>query len=263
MKNKIIITLFLTLAGFFVMNAFSASATAKTASSSDTTQDLDQILSDKNSSSSTLDKLKQIRDLKEKIATKVTQIRQNSQGALYGQVKEVSTASITLVNLKEEHQIILNSDVNFYSLVDTERKESSLSKITKGMFVSVFGIFDEGKKNLDPKFIYIQKFPVRIIGKIVDIDKASFAITVKENQITTIVDIEKYTKTFKFNPSTDKWSQIGFSKLSVGDFIHIIAISDEKSEERVHAQKIYSLSLLTPAISPTEATESSPSSIPK
>ena len=41
MKNKIIITLFLILTGFSVMNAFIATATARTASSSDTPQNLD------------------------------------------------------------------------------------------------------------------------------------------------------------------------------------------------------------------------------
>lgn len=264
MKRIIITLLILLLTSFAIQSVIIPTASAaKTASpSAALDNNLDTILSDQNSTSSTLDKLKQIRDLKEKIATKVTQIRQTSQGAVYGQVKEVSLTNLTLTSLKGDIQFTLNSDVSVYSLTDTGRKESSLAKITKGLSISVFGIYDEGKKNLDPRYIYIQNLPLLIIGKIADIDKTNYTIVVKENQTTTIVDIEKYTKSYKFDASSNKWTPIGFSKLMVGDFAHIIAIKDEKAEDRVHAQKIYSLSLLTPAISPTEAAESSPSSTP-
>lgn len=215
-----------------------------------------------NASASSLDKLKQIRDLKDKIATKVTQIRQTSQGAVYGQVKEISPSSLTLTNLNRDFQITLNSDIIVYLRTDSGRKESSLVKITKGMSISVFGIYDESKKNLDPRYIYVQNQPVRIIGKILDIDKTGYTVTVKENQTTIVVDFEKYTKTFRFSLPSNKWAQIGFSKLSVGDFVHIFAERDEKVEDRVHAEKIYAFSLLTPALSPTTATDSSPPSTP-
>ncbi len=264
MKRIIIILLILLLSSSAIQSVIiPAASAAKTASPSTLENNLDTILSDKNSTASTLDKLKQIRDLKEKIATKVTQIRQTSQGAVYGQVKEVSLTNLTLTNLKGDIQFTLNSDITVYSLAGTERKESSLAKITKGMNISVFGIYDEGKKNLDPRFIYIQNLPLRLIGKTADIDKTNYTIAVKENQTTTVVDIEKYTKSFKFDASTNKWTPIGFSKLTVGDFVHILAVKDEKAEDRVHAQKIYALNFLPPEISPTYGTESSPSSIPK
>lgn len=264
--KRIKITLLILLLSFssiYIVRIPAASA-AKTASPSTPLENnLDTILSDKNSSASTLDKLKQIRDLKEKIATKVSQIRQTSQGAVYGQVKEISPANLTLTNLKGDIQFTLNADIIVYSLTDTGRKESSLGKITKGMSISVFGIYDEGKKNLDPRFIYLQNLPVRLIGKIADIDKTNYTVTVKENQTTTLVDIEKSSKTFKFDTSSSKWVLIGFSKLSLGDLVHILAIKDEKAEDRVQAQKIYTLNFLTPSLSPVKEAESSVSSITK
>ena len=265
MKRKKIIILFCLVLSLWTTRVviIPAAAAAIIASPSSVESNLNQILSDDNASSSSLDKLKQIRDLKDKIATKVTQIRQTSQGAMYGEVKEVSLTNLTLTNFKGDIPITLNSDITVYSLTDTGRKESSLGKITKGMSISVFGIYDEGKKNLDPRYIYIQNLPVHIIGKIADIDTTNYTITVKENQTTTVVDIEKYTKSFKFDASSGKWTQIGFSKLVVGDFVHILAVKDEKAEDRVHAQKIYALNFLTPATSPTQEAESSPSSIPK
>ena len=264
MKRIISIFLFCLVLSLWTMRLviMPAAAAAIPASPSSVENNLNQILSDENASASSLDKLNQILDLKDKIATKVTRIRQTSQGAVYGQVKEISPASLTLTNLKGEIQITLNSDIIVYLRTDTGRKESSLVKITTGMNVSVFGIYDESKKNLDPRYIYIQSQPVRVIGKILDIDKTGYTVTVKENQTTTLVDFEKYTKTFRFNLPSNKWAQIGFSKLSVGDFVHILAVKDEKEEDRVHAQKIYALSLLTPALSQATTTESSPSSAP-
>ncbi len=263
---KRIITLLLLLLCLSAIQSviIPAVSAAKTASPSAALENnLETILSDQDSTASTLDKLKQIRDLKEKIATKVTQIRQTSQGAVYGQVKDISLTNLTLTVLKGNIPFILNPDITVYSLTGTERKESSLGKISKGISISVFGIYDESKKNLDPRFIYIQNLPVHIIGKIADIDKANYTISVKENQATTIVDIEKYTKSFKFDASSGKWTPIGFSKLSVGDFVHILAVKDEKAEDRVHAQKIYALNFLPSEISLTYEAESSPSSIPK
>lgn len=213
-------------------------------------------------SDSTIDKLKQIQQLKEKIATKVGQLRESSQGAVSGFIKEIKDNKLTLVSKKGDQTLSLTPDITYFSLLDGNKKESTLKKLSQNQMITAIGHFDENNKDFVVKIIMVQPIIKNSSGKIADIDSSNFTITVKEKQGNTIVDIEKYTKTFEYSAGQKNWVKGGFSRLKIGDFVHIIGTEDEQDEARIHANKIYTLTFLT-LLAPTDIPESTPSATPK
>ena len=80
-------------------------------------------------SSEMLDKLKQIEILKDKIATKVAEIRQKDKAAFFGKVKTVSDENIILISGNREINISHSEDTIAYSFPEGVRTEIAVSKI--------------------------------------------------------------------------------------------------------------------------------------
>lgn len=210
--------------------------------------------------STLLEKLKQIEILKEKIATKVAEIRQKERGAILGTVKSLDTSTIAITGKGEPQSISFSEDTIFYTLTPTGRTDSTVTKLKAGDSVSIFGYFDEVKKILAAKYIYQEPTPlVRLGGKITDIDKSNYTVTVKGTQETTIVDIETTTKISTY-AITVGWAKGGFSKLKLGDRIHVLGTPNSKEPNRISADKMY----IIPAVLQTSPTpqESEKSSSP-
>lgn len=200
----------------------------------------------KQSSDSTLEKLRQIQELKEKVATKVGQLRQSSQGAISGFIKEIKENKIAVVTKKGDQTITVTDDVIYKILENNEKKEISFKKLAPNQLIAAFGHFDENSRDFITKIILVSPVIKNIAGKIADIDKANFTITVKEKQGTTLVDIEKYSKTYEYQEAGKNWQKSGFSRLKVGDFVHIIGVEDSQEQNRIHSSKIYSLTFIKP-----------------
>ena len=76
-----------------------------------------------------IEKLKQIEQLKEKIATKVAELREKDKRAVSGVVKKITGTSFLITNRKgDEYSISYSDDTTFYTVIDGERKETSAKK---------------------------------------------------------------------------------------------------------------------------------------
>lgn len=251
-KFIIIITI-ITILG--KQSLYSASLSGETASEETSTP----------SPTDLIDKLKKIEVLKEKIATKVAEMREEEKGALTGTVKDVSESKITLSTLAGDKTFSFSEDTTCYSLKEDTKKETALKEIEKENIITVFGYYDQEKTTLSAKYIYLESPPVRIRGKIVDIDKTNYTITVKEKQGEVVVDVEKYTKASLFDRKNKNFVSAGFSKMESGDITHILADPNTKTENKqVSARNIYLLRVekqveITPSEKPKS---SSPSATP-
>lgn len=190
-----------------------------------------------------IDKLKKIEILKEKIATKVAEMREKEKGAISGTIKKVSKSTLTIATAKGDKTISFSDDVAYYSLKEGAKKEAT-AKFQEQEIITAFGYYDQEKTTLAAKYIYFENPPLHIQGKIADTDKTNYTITVKEKQGEIVVDVEKNTQTSLFDRQKKNFIAGGFSRMKVGDIVHILAPPNPKTEnQRVSARKIYLLHL--------------------
>lgn len=199
-------------------------------------------------SASVIDKLKKIEILKEKIATKVAEIRENEKKGAGGTIKTLTNSSFILsTKNKEDLNISFSEDTVFYTSTESGKSAISNRKLKEGDSVTVFGYFDAPKQLLSAKYIYYNKASERKTGKIANIDKENYNITLKFQQEEVIVDIETYSKIYTV--SNSKLSKSGFSKLKVGDLIYVFGSPNPKEENRISALRFFHLAQL-PVLSP-------------
>lgn len=210
-----------------------------------------------------INKLKQIQILKEKIATKVAEIREKEKRAYSGVVKTIDQSAIIISKNGIDKTASLSEDTLFYNLTKDGKTEIAGKSIKVGSFISVFGYTSEGNSQMAVKYIFSQTSPILIIGKIADMDKENYTLTVRERQGNQLVDIETYTKNFVFTKERGK-QKIGFSKLKIGDTVHVVGTANIKEANRVTAGSLLVLPF-TPqtTLSPTPAKEATASTTPK
>lgn len=267
MSSKIVKTITTLVIIFLLVSGrktiYSVSPSSETTPSSTGKLTPGEKVSPSPTSAEIIDKLKKIEILKEKIATKVAEIREKEKGAIGGTIKKVSTSTITIATAKGDQTISFLDDVTYYSLKEGTKKETSAKMIKEQEFITVFGYYDQEKTTLAAKYIYFESPSLHIYGKIVDIDKTNYTITLKEKQGETVVDVEKYTQTSLFDRKKKNFATSGFSKMKIGNIAHILALPNPETENRrVSAKKIY---ILFSPIQPTIEAEkvSSPSATPQ
>lgn len=204
-----------------------------------------------------IEKLKQIEELKEKIATKVAEIRDREKGAIMGNVKQIQNSTITLTTKSGDKIFNYQDDTLFYSLKNNTKTETDSNKLKEGNNISVFGYYNETKDTFSAKFIYLQDQPVRIAGKVADIDKQSFTVTIKDREGQKIIDIEKFTKTSSLTKGQGL-QKYGFSKIKIGDMGFVVGAKNSKEENRFTASRLIIIPIKLP-ITPTLTSTPKPS----
>lgn len=188
-------------------------------------------------SSSIVDKLRQIKILKEKIATKVAEIREKDKRAVLGIVKKIQSSDIIVTSGQTDRSISFSEDTLFFLLSKEGKSEASLKKIKEGDTISAYGYLSEDNKLLSAKYIYLQTPATHLTGKTADIDNKNYTITISTTQGNQIIDMETYTRTFIYTKDKVK-KPAGFSKLKLGDIVHLVGTLDAKEPGKIHATKI-------------------------
>jgi hypothetical protein len=206
---------------------------------------------------------KKIEDLKERLATKVAELSQTQRRAIFGTVKATSISTATIETTTKDIKIELTDDIQIFQNVNGKRTKLTTEDLAKGDIVSVFGEYDATLDLLKAKIIFIQDgFPQHIAGTVTEVDAKAFTLTVKPAEGPSyIVDIEKATKTSLWTNAAIAKS--GFSKIQVGDSVHVVGTPVPKKENRLSAERILNLGNLSGAPLPTPSSfptkESSPS----
>lgn len=202
------------------------------------------------SSSDIIDKLKKIELLKEKIATKVSELRNKERSVLSGSIKQINKNTITVATAKGDSEMTLLEDSVIYSATDGGKMEPSGRKLKTGDLITAFGYNNQSISAFEVKYVYIIRMIKRNVGKIMDIDKSNYTVTLKETQLNTLVDIETYTKIFIYTKGKGLL-KAGFSKLKVGDLAFATGIQNSKDENRISATRINVISFGNQESSPS------------
>lgn len=210
---------------YFIISLFSV-AFAATASTSATTQ--------------------KIEDLKDRLATKVAQMKTTQRRAVYGTVKATSITNFTVETPTRDLKIELTDDITVIQYLKGKRTTLALEDIAKGDAVVVFGQFDTTLDLLTARVVFIQgSLPEHAAGTVTARDDKEFTLTITtpESQAFTI-DIEKTTKTVLWDKEKKELVKSSFSKIATGSAIHVMGRAVPKKERRISADRILDLGSL-------------------
>ena len=220
----------------------------------------EQMASPSASGKSTKTQEEKIQDLKERLATKVAELRQNQKGIVAGRIKDKSDTHFTLVTKKEEMAVTYSAeDTIVEELALGKRSEKKVSDLTNSIFINVFGLVDSEKKTIDAKYNLIKKPLAMLSGIVVEKDTSEATIKVKTNQNELYTfDYEKDTKTTLWTPG-EGLVKSGLSKISESDRIHVLGspVAGSGEEKKISAVRILHIPLST-----FEKVEATPSATP-
>jgi hypothetical protein len=186
--------------------------------------------------------------LKERLATKVAQLRQSERRAIYGTVKATTISTATIETANKDIKIELTDDIKVFQILKGKRTTLAVEDLAKDDVVSVFGEWDTAVEVLKAKVIFIQNSvdPIqRIIGTIKETKKSDYTITVEtKDQKTYTIDFETVTKPNNWTKETGI-EKGGFTKLLSGDTILVIGTAVPKKENRISALRILDIGNLT------------------
>lgn len=178
----------------------------------------------------------QISDLKDKIASRVAQLKLVDKRGIIGTVTDVAPTQITLSDIKGNTRFI---DVDELTKFSSPSAKSSfgISDITKGTTLGVLGLYNKESRRILARFVDVVIMPVYFSGAVTETDSKNFTVTVlTANKDTFSVDIENVTKTYAFDGST--LSKSGFSKITTGERITVVGFADIKNAKHITGTRI-------------------------
>lgn len=187
----------------------------------------------------------QIDELKNKIASKVAELKLVEKRGVLGTVTDISDTQITLTDYEKNLKIIdVDELTKFYSDDDS----FGISDIKKGHTIGVLGLYNKDSRRILAREINDVEAPQKIIlGIITNIDKDNYELSILDKtNAKTVVIIEDTTKTFAF--TNDELSKSGFSKIKENETAVIAGIKDKENPSKLLGTRI----ILLPDISLTK-----------
>lgn len=181
-----------------------------------------------------------IDDLKERLATKVAELRKTTPRAIYGTITQVSVTSFTVDAAQKAYKVELTDDIKVAQMIKGKRTALTNDDLAKNDNVTIVGDYDETLDVLQAKNIFIEasKLPVRLHGTITEIDKKNNAFTLKGiDDANYTIDVEATTK----NSLWTKEKGIekgGFSKLETGMYATVVGLENAKQADRYSAVRL-------------------------
>lgn len=207
------------------------------------------------------DKTKQIEDLKERLATKVAELRQMERRAIEGVVKTTSITSFTVETKTKDLKIELTDSLKVVQYLKGKRTVLKTDDISKNDPVVIFGDYDTSLDLMKAKVVFITgAIPLRINGIVTSSDEKDFSFTmVTADKTEYTVDFEKNTKSFEWTVD-NKTTKSGFSKIQKGNYVTILGSINPKDDKRISATKIVTLNteMITPTNTPVASVSATP-----
>ncbi|CAN5123438.1 hypothetical protein BH11PAT1_BH11PAT1_1170 [soil metagenome] len=182
--------------------------------------------------------LNQINSLKDKIASKVAQLKLVEKRGIIGTVTETSATQITLNDLQDQTRFVDVDEITKFTSEDS-KADFGISDLTKGKQISILGLYNKESRRILARFVDVVAFPEHIVGTITRVDKVNYTITIAStDKKEIVVDIESTTKINSYSIDNTDPVRAGFSKMSQGEKVMVIGKADTKEKNRVSATRI-------------------------
>ncbi len=208
----------------------------------------------------------QINQLKDKIASRVSELNLVEKRGTTGIVSEVTTNKITLTDLNGKTKLIDIDEITKFSSASA-KGTFGLSDLTKGTKINVLGLYNKQSKRILARFITTAVNPVFISGTISEIDTTNRTMNIAtDDKKTTKIDIVPTTKLSTYSKEDDGLAKILFTGLIAGERVAVIGFPDKTDTAMIVAQRVtilpdlpldpkISISIVqpTPTLAPTVA----------
>lgn len=178
-----------------------------------------------------------ISDLKERIASRVAQLKLVEKKGVIGTVSDVSQTQLTVIDLKGNTKFIDVDELTKFSS-PSAGASFGISDITKDSKIGIIGLYNKQSRRVLARFIDVAIYPKFLHGQILSIDEDNFALDIVTDdgkQVT--VDVEKTTKTLSYTKETDL-VRSGFSKITEGERIIVVGFPDIKDKGKIIASRV-------------------------
>ncbi len=179
----------------------------------------------------------QINDLKERIASRVAQLKLVEKKGIIGTVTDVSGTQITVSDLNNETRFIDVDEITKFS--SPSAKDSfGLSDITKGSKVGILGLFNKQSRRIMARFVDVMVTPVVVRGAVVAVDPTEFTILLQQEDGQKLnIDVETVTKTLGYTKEGGL-AKSGFSKVKEGMRILVVGFPNIKDRKRIIGSRV-------------------------
>ncbi|KKQ24269.1 MAG: hypothetical protein US40_C0002G0100 [Candidatus Roizmanbacteria bacterium GW2011_GWC2_37_13] len=182
-----------------------------------------------------------VQDLKEKVASKVAEIRKKNNKAVSGRVINRSGAAIKIKTSEgDDFDIKLQESglTKYYQITGAQQKELDVEDIEKDSYILVTGVIND--KTITANSVFTDQQFLSGNGKISEVNAEDYIIKVITADKTVYsLSIETYTKQQIVNIKTLEMERIGFSKIKEGDSVHFVfKISGDEKNNEYSADKI-------------------------
>lgn len=177
----------------------------------------------------------QIDELKNKIASKVAELKLVEKRGIIGIVTNSSDTQITISDPKGDTRFV---DVDELTKFYSSNNSFGISDVKKNMTIGVLGLYNKQSRRILAREINDIPAMIKIVyGGIGSIDKQNFEITVvKENEAKVVIKVEEITKTYSYSSETLEKS--GFSKMKETQTIMVIGFPDKLDPNKLLATRI-------------------------
>ena len=185
------------------------------------------------------DEIKKINEkvdqLKDKVASRVAQLKLVEKRGTLGIVESVSDTQITINDLNDKIRIIEVDEFTKFS--SGSNNSYGISDIKKGAKISALGLYNKESEKLLARFVNEVSIPLFLEGVISRKDENGFTITLSTEDGTNYkVDIERITKTFAYSDGELQTS--GFKKIKTLENALVLGFPDPKEKDRLTASRI-------------------------
>lgn len=187
----------------------------------------------------------QINQLKERIASRVAELKLVERRGLIGTVVSVSDTQITLSDRNQNTRFVDVDELTKFNPNDSSRKNFGISDIKKGDFLGILGIYNKQSQRLLARFVDEITIQHKIYGTISSLDSKNFTagISADDKSFTTL-NFDTKTRTFSY--TKDKgFKKSGFSKIETGNFFIAIGDSDTNAKSTFNAARVFVLPEIT------------------
>ncbi len=160
----------------------------------------------------------EIQEFKEKIASKVAELKKQDETATTGFIIKKTDKQLTL-KTQDNKEIVINLDeilTKVYQINNGQKKEMSSSDLAVGQYLVVTGPLINQAVNAN--FIYIDVMYRLGYGKVTEVNKQDYSlVVVTPDKDNIVLDVETDTKQLILNIDTFEIERTGFSKIREGD----------------------------------------------
>lgn len=179
----------------------------------------------------------QINALKNRIASRVAQLKLVEKRGIIGRVTDVSDTQITVSDLKDHTRFIDVDELTRFSS-PTVKGAFGISDITKGTNIGVLGLYNKESRRILARFVDILNLTKIVHGTVLSTDSINYTLTVttKDNKEISF-DVEATTRTLSYSKDGGL-TRSGFSKIKEDERVIVITQTDPKNKDKLVASKI-------------------------